>query len=76
MDCLVRDAVHSEPVSHPNSLIIGNLQGKIHFLTSNFDVVGLPSLGNQPFSSKFSYARNRELCFAYQGIIAPRTGIG
>ena len=64
INCLVRDAVRSEPVSEPNSLLNGNLQGKLHLLTSNLTEVGVPSRGNQPFPRKFSCARNRELCFA------------
>ena len=81
LDCagqeqVVRDAVQSEPVSGRISQLNGNLQGKLHFLSSNFDEMGRKSSGNLSLLLRFPYAQNREFSFAKQGNNNPRTGIG
>lgn len=50
---MVRDAVQRESVSGRTSLLNGNLQGKLHFLNSNFDAMGRRVHGNPWLEREF-----------------------
>jgi len=72
---MVRDAVWSEPVSPPISLLNGNLQGNRPFQASSSADFTVKNHGFLPFCSTFLYAQNREFYGVEQGMISGESGI-